>query len=117
MNSQIPDTTTVSDTNDEIAALKNQIFTLLVALVVVSGTLTVYLYRQVSLSNKDIAQGQQLSAIMTQNENAVMSFVNRLVAYGQKHPDFAAQVLKKYGIAPVAGVPANVSAAPAAPGK
>ena len=104
------------NTNGEITALKNQVFTLLVALIVVSGTLTVYLYRQVSLAGKDLAQGQQLSTVLTQNENAVAAFVTKLVAYGEKHPDFV-PVLKKYGIAPVAGFPANSLIAPAAPKK
>jgi type II secretory pathway component PulF len=100
-----------TDTNSEIAALKNQIFTLLVALIVVSGTLTVYLYRQVSLAGKDLVQGEQLSAALSQNEANVSAFVTKLVAYGEKHPDFV-PVLKKYGIAPVAGVPAGAQAAP-----
>ena len=101
--------------NNDIAALKNQVFTLLVALIVVSGTLTVYLYRQVSLAGKDLAQGQQLSAVLNQNEAAVQTFVMRLVAYGEKHPEFV-PVLKKYGIEPRPGIPAN-AAAPAAPKK
>jgi len=98
-----------NSTSAEIVALKNQVFTLLVALIVVSGTLTVYLYRQVSLAGKDIAQGQQLTAVLNQNEAAVQNFVTRLVAYGEKHPDFV-PVLKKYGIAPRPGVPAEAPA-------
>ena len=39
---------------DQIVALRHQVFTLLLALVVVSGTLTVYLYRQWSVTGKDI---------------------------------------------------------------
>ena len=100
--------------NGEIAALKNQVFTLLVALIVVSGTLTVYLYRQVSMAGKDLAQGQQLSEVLNKNEAAVSTFVTKLMAYGEKHPDFV-PLLKKYGIAPGAGVPA--AGAPTAPKK
>jgi type II secretory pathway component PulF len=100
---------TPEDNSGEIAALKNQMFTLLVALIVVSGTFTVYLYRQVSLASKDIAQGQQLGAMLNRNETAVSTFVTQLVAYGQKHPDFV-PVLKKYGIEPRPGVPANAPA-------
>ncbi len=96
---------TPENNNGEIAALKNQVFTLLVALIVVSGTLTVYLYRQVSLASKDLAEGQKVHEVLVQRESAVSNFINELVAYGQKHPDFV-PVLKKYGIAPVAGVPA-----------
>jgi cell division protein FtsB len=86
--------------NDEIAALKNQVFTLLVALIVVSGTLTIYLYRQVSLENKDIAQAERASAELTTNDEAIVTLVQRLEAYGQKNPDFQKTVLKKYNISP-----------------
>lgn len=103
---------TPENNNSELTALKNQVFTLLIALIVVSGTLTVYLYRQVSLAGKDIAAGQQLTSVLNQNEAAVQTFVTRLVAYGQKHPEFV-PVLKKYGIAPVPGVPANAPVMPA----
>ena len=104
-----------ANSSADIAALKNQVFTLLVALIVVSGTLTVYLYRQVSLAGKDLAQGQQLSAVLTRNETAVSDFVTQLVDYGQKHPDFV-PVLKKYGIEPRPGIPATAPAG-AAPKK
>ena len=99
------------DTNSEIAALKNQIFVLLVALVVVSGTLTVYLYRQVSLTGKDIAQDEQWSQQVQTNKVVIESFVGRLVAYGQKHPDFE-PVLKKYGIVSPTGQPVPMAPAP-----
>lgn len=94
--------------SDEISVLKNQVFILLVALIVVSGTLTVVLYRQVSLANKDIAQSQGLSADVAKKEDVINTFVGRLVAYGEKHPDFV-PVLKKYGLA---GVPAPVQQVP-----
>lgn len=112
--------------NGEIAALKNQVFTLLVALIVVSGTLTVYLYRQSSQIGKDIAalqeQAKNLAPALNQNEVAVTTFVTKLITYGQKHPDFV-PVLKKYnipltlpgtpGVAPVAPLtPANPLVAP-----
>jgi hypothetical protein len=90
------------NTNAEITALKNQVFTLLVALIVVSGTLTVYLYRQVSVTGKDIAMYQQMEGNLSKNEEAAGNFIGRLVEYSQKHPDFA-PVLKKYGIVPAPG--------------
>jgi hypothetical protein len=106
--------------NSEITALKNQVFTLLVALIVVSGTLTVYLYRQSSQIGKDMAaleeQAKNLAPALNQNEVAVTTFVTKLMAYGQKHPDFM-PVLKKYnltavtpGAAPL--TPANPLVAP-----
>lgn len=107
------------NTNAEINLLKNQVFTLLVALIVVSGTLTIFLYRQVSLAGKDLAMSRQLDANISTNEVAYINVINRLVGYGEKHPEFV-PVLKKYGIAPVPGVPAGSSmptGSPVAPRK
>ena len=88
-----------NNSNPEIRALKNQLFTLLVALIVVSGTLTVYLFRQASLTGHDLTQSKQLEKLVTQNEVSIKNFVDQLVAYAQKHPDFQ-PVLTKYGINP-----------------
>jgi len=100
----------ITDTNSEIAGLKRQVFSLLLALIVVSGTLTVYLYRQASVAGKDIdairPQAQQIIGAFNQNQALMINFVNQLVAYGQTHPDFR-PVLLKYGI--------NLNGAPAAP--
>jgi hypothetical protein len=100
------------DNNDEIAALRNQVFILLVALIVVSGTLTVFLYRQVSITNKDITQDQRLALNLNTNEMVLREVVGRLVSYGEKHPDYL-PILKKNGLAPAGPAPA----APAAPKK
>lgn len=99
------------NSNEEIAALKNQLFVLLIALIVVSGTLTVVLYRQVSLANKDITQNQRMSAQLSTNAVVIDTFVRRLMVYGEKHPDFV-PVLKKYGLMTPAGFPSNAPAAP-----
>jgi hypothetical protein len=90
----------INHNDSEIAALKSQVFTLLVALVVISGTFMVCLYRQASMAGKDEAQ---LNAAVAQNENAIGGFVQKLAVYGQRHPEFV-PVLRKYGI-PVAGAP------------
>jgi hypothetical protein len=104
------------DSNSEIAALKRQVFTLLVALIVVSGTVTVYLYRQASITGRDIdairPQAQQIIGAFNQNQSLMNSFVNQLVAYGQTHPDFR-PVLMKYGVTPPAvAIPTKPAAAP-----
>ena len=87
MNSPAP-----AGLNEQVAALQRQVFTLLLALIVVSGTLTVYLYRQASLTGKDIAaikpQAQPLIKAYKQNLPALETFVNQLAAFGQTHPDF-----------------------------
>ena len=105
-----------NDSNSEITALRTQVFTLLVALIIVSGTVTVYLYRQASILRKDIdtikPQAQQVITVFNQNQALMVNFVNQLAAYGQTHPDFRS-VLLKYGV----NVQSPAPAAPAAPKK
>jgi hypothetical protein len=102
----------IPENNDEIAAIKNQLFILLIALIVVSGTLTIFLYRQASVANKDITELQRMSAQTTTNEMVLRSVVGRLEAFGAKQPSYQA-VLKKDGFGPAAAP----SAAPTAPKK
>lgn len=104
-----PDSNDNNELEAEVAALKNQVFTLLVALIVVSATLTGFLYRQASLAGKDIAQDEKVAELVTTNKMLIDSFVHQLVDYSGRHPDFEQKVLKKYGLAP--------AAAPAAPKK
>ena len=90
-----------TDSNSEISALRNQVFVLLIALIVVSGTLTVYLFRQASLMRKDIdsfkMQTQQVFVAFGKNKALIGSFESQLVAYGKTHPDFV-PILAKYGL-------------------
>lgn len=86
------------DSNSQIASLQRQVFTLLVSLIVVSGTLTVFLYRQSSLAGRDIdaikPQAQQIIGAFNQNQALMSNFVSQVVAYGQTHPDFRPVLLK-----------------------
>jgi hypothetical protein len=95
---------TNTELSDQIAALRRQTFTLLLALIIVSGTLTVFLYRQASLTRRDIAaikpQAAQVIQGFNQTRPLIQNFVQQLAAYGQAHPDFQQAVLKKYGITP-----------------
>jgi hypothetical protein len=100
MNDFQSPTQSSSDLSEQVAALRRQSFTLLVALIVVSGTLTVYLYRQSSLARRDIAQTTQVIQTINKNRANIHGFVEQLAAYGQKNPEFQQQVLKKYGITP-----------------
>ncbi len=104
-----------NSTSEQVSVLQRQVFSLLVALIVVSGTLTVYLYRQASLARKDYEaiapQAQQVIGTFNQNQQLLVSFVNQLVAYAQLHPDFR-PVLAKYGIAPNAAGPVTPAVTP-----
>jgi hypothetical protein len=103
-----------TDLMDQIVALRHQVFTLLLALVVVSGTLTVVLYRQAKLTGRDIEiikpQATQIIAAFKRDQPAMENFVKQLTAYGVTHPDFQ-PILKKYGI--VATQPAATPVVPA----
>ncbi|MEI6075694.1 MAG: hypothetical protein WCS94_08990 [Verrucomicrobiota bacterium] len=98
-----------TDTNSQITSLRTQVFTLLIALIIVSGTLTAYLYRQANTTRKDIEamkpQAEQVIGAFNQNQKLMVDFINQLVAYSQTHPDFK-PVLAKCGIVPNAASPA-----------
>ena len=109
MNESETNSPVQTDVLDQMVALRHQVFTLLLALVVVSGTLTVFLYRQASLTGKDIAaikpQVTQMIDTFKRDQQVMENFVKQLTAYGVTHPDFL-PVLKKYGIVPPpAGAP------------
>ena len=93
-----------NDILDQVAALRRQVFILLLVLIIVSGTLTVFLYRQASVTRRDIAaikpQASQVIQSFKQTRPLIQNFVQQLVAYGQAHPDSQQSVLKKYGITP-----------------
>ena len=120
MNASQTNSPTPIELTDEIVALRHQIFTLLLALIVVSGTLTVYLYRQARVLGNDIEaikpQARQIIQAARQGQQGMETFVNQLVAYGQTHPDFQQQVLKKYNLVPhpTAAAPATTAPVPAA---
>lgn len=94
-----------ADSNGEIAALQRQMFTMLLALIIISGTLAIYLYNQGRLARKDIdtlnRQEGAVIEIVKKNQAVMVNFVNQLAIYGQTHPDFR-PILQKYGITPQA---------------
>ena len=97
MNSPAP-----AELSNQIAELRHQVFMLLLALVVVSGTLATYLCYQSRIIGKDITankpQAVQIIQAFNQGRPKLEGFVNQLIAYGQTHPEFQQQVLNKYNI-------------------
>jgi hypothetical protein len=91
-----------SDLAGQVASLQRQVMILLLALIVVSGTLASYLYYQSRILGKDLVaiepQAAQMINGFNQNEPNMEKFIQQLVAYGQTHPDFQ-PILKKYPIA------------------
>jgi hypothetical protein len=99
-------THTHAELSDQIAALQRQTFTLLLALIVISGTLVSYLYYQSRVLGQAIEGGRQQSKpiveLYSQNQPMIQGFVDQLRVYGVTHPDFAQQILRKYQIPPPA---------------
>ena len=93
-----------NDTGSEIAALRNQVFTLFLALIVVSGTLTSIVYYQCRQVGKQVVFVEQNIDNLKKNEVAIDGLIGQLVAYGQKDPNFM-PILKKYGLPPAAPAP------------
>jgi hypothetical protein len=95
-----------ADLTGQIAALQRQVFTLLLVLIVVSGTLSAFLCYQSHVAGKDTENIRPQAMQLINNFNQVSAgidrkgaenFVNQLIAYGQAHPEFR-PVLQKYGI-------------------
>jgi hypothetical protein len=85
-----------------VASLQRQVAVLLLALIVVSGTVTVYLWYQARTSGRDLEairpQATQVIQAFDQDRPGMEKFVGQLITYGQAHPDFK-PILQKYGIA------------------
>jgi sensor histidine kinase regulating citrate/malate metabolism len=98
-----------AEISEQISALQSQVFTLLLTLVVVSGTLVFFLYYQSRQLGRNIdnirLEAAPIAKTFAQNQPVVQSFVDQLRTYSLTHPDFQ-PVLKKYGI------PATAPAAP-----
>jgi hypothetical protein len=83
---------------DQVAALRHQVTLLMMALIVVTGTLVAYLSYESHHIGKDVANIQaQIIQPYDKKLPAIRNFVSQLVTYGNAHPEFR-PVLEKYGI-------------------
>jgi len=102
-----------------LESLRSLTFTVLVLLVVVSGTLSIFLLRQWRTASKDLdlarSQVGPLLAEAQKNGPGLDKFIQQIAEFGRTHPDFA-PIMAKYGIKPtVAVTPPAAGSAPAAP--
>jgi hypothetical protein len=115
-------TNTQGDLADRFAALQRQATVLLVGLVVVSGTLSVFLWRQSHYARVDLenAKAQALPVLQTFKQYEKPNFDkldNQLAEFARAHPDFG-QLLTLYRIqlpTPAASSAEPSSAAPVPP--
>ena len=107
------------DLKQQCVCLQRQMTTLLLALVIVSGTLSVFLWRQVRYARRDLEaikpQAAQIIQEFNQARPGMDAFLAKVTEYGRTHPDFM-PILTKYRIPATAAPPATVTAPkPAAP--
>src|SRR5258706_688496 len=114
-----------SDLQAQLDSLRHLIISVLVLLVVVSGTFNLYLLRQVKYAKMDLGgvrqqANQMIAEYKRVNEPLMQEFLRKITDYGKTHPDFA-PILTKYGVRATAitcAPPANpASPAPTAPRK
>jgi hypothetical protein len=103
------------DLRQQCASLQRQVSTLLLAMFVLSGTVTVFLWRQARYARVDLetlkAPAAQLIQAFKQEKLLMDDFVAKLSEFGKTHPDFA-PILNKYKIQPAAA--SSITSAPPA---
>jgi hypothetical protein len=103
----------------QIASLQRQVTTLLLALVVLSGTFTALMFMQARGARRDLAAikqpATQLIQAFNQEKPIMDNFIARLADFGRTNPEFV-PILNKYRI-PVAtsAIPATVTPPVATP--
>ncbi len=114
-----------SDLQAQLDSLRHLIISVLVLVIVVSGTFNLYLLRQVKYARMDLGGVRQQATQMIAeykrvNEPLMQDFLRKITEYGKTHPDFA-PILTKYGVRATAitnAPPATAtSPAPTAPRK
>jgi hypothetical protein len=112
-----PEPQDTADLQEQLDALRHLIGSVLILVVVVSGTLCIYLWRQVHDAGKDLdilrPYASNLVASYQKGDGpSIETFLRNIAEYGRTHPEFI-PVLNKYGIRP-ASAPPTASAAPPA---
>jgi len=113
-----------NDVQEQLDAMRHLVVSVLILVLVVSGTLTIYLLRQWRTVSKELTAyrphaAQMIGDYQKNRGPATDDFLKKIAEYGQTHPDFM-PYLKKYGINPSATTgapPATATAPPAAPPK
>ena len=107
-----------NDLQAQCDALRHLITSILILVIVISGTFNIYLLRQWKTTSKYLAGIRQQAAQMFAEYQKVSAplmndFVNKITEYGRTHPDFA-PIMTKYNLKPGAPPSAPASSLPAA---
>ena len=116
---EIPDNKTPIPAGDpdlqaHLDALRHLVTSILILVVVISGTFNIYLLRQWRTVSKELAQirpqAAQIIADYQKSGPLMDDFLKKVTEYGRTHPDFAL-ILAKYRLSPATAA----AAPPAAP--
>jgi hypothetical protein len=96
---------------NEYESVQKQLNILLLAVVILSGTFSVFLWRQTRYLRRDLEGLKPLAGPVIQRYNqekpTVDAFVAKVAEYARSHPDFA-PIAKKYQLQNVTNVPTAV---------
>jgi hypothetical protein len=108
------------DLQAQFDALRHLVTSILILLIVVSGTFNIYLLRQWRTVSKELVQMRPQAAQLVQDYQKsgplMDDFVNKLTEYGRTHSDFA-PIMGKYNLRPAAATsvpPTTPAGSPAA---
>ncbi len=102
---------------EQFEALRHLIVSILILVVVISGTLNIYLLRQWRSTSKDLASirpqaAQMINDYQKYSGPLMNDFIKKVTEYGHNNPDYL-PILSKYGIKPTAtGAPPATTTAP-----
>jgi hypothetical protein len=106
------------DLRDEIESLRHLIGSMLILLVVVSGTLTIFLLREMKNTSAQLeafrpGATNMIAVYQKQQAPAMDDFINKIRQYGQTHKDFD-PVLFKWGLKTAGPTTTSTGTPPAA---
>jgi len=125
IQTKAPEQTEPAELQTQFDSLRHFVLSVLILVIVMSGTLNIYLLYQYKSAGKELVTfGQQFQVFRNSyykgDGPAIERFVRECMDYGKTHPDFG-PVLDKYGLRPPAGMavptPAPAPAAAPAPTK
>jgi hypothetical protein len=111
------DSTSSHALQQQIRNLQALVVATLMAGLLLSAGVNIFLFRQVSMVRKDLEASQRIVDDYEANKKQLIStFIGRLQEYGQNHPDFQ-PILQKYGIPPAPAVQSPLPAPASLPAK
>lgn len=85
---------------EQVQALQHLVVSLLILVVIISGTLSIFLLRQWRLTSKEVAGLNNMITEFNKDRGAKNeALISKLTEFGRTHPDFV-PILGHYGINP-----------------